>query len=301
MSGLRGEPTVQLRSAYSSDAIIPELAADYRPGEAPEVTLRTVGPRSWVRRWSTDAKGTLAAVPCGEYAVSWKSAGSLRTGTLKVGHERSRFELQSAAAPSSKVEVTGIPDPADSDPGDFLVLIDRSDAAAFLPDTVRDSLAFAPMAGCGVTNLFELPDKPAGDGILRFSCVSPGRYEVRTFRRPRVLSRCVVVPDGVNGTVRVSADFEPQEGRIRGRLRGSDQGKEWIVEARIRGEFSRSQRLRPGGSYEVSGLAPGLYSVWVHREDWGREARRGQPLPESPWKNVVVDGRNTVTLDFDIE
>jgi hypothetical protein len=105
----------------------------------------------------------------------------------------------------------------------------------------------------------------------------------------------------VNGTVRVSADFEPQEGRIRGRLRGSDQGKEWIVEARIRGEFSRSQRLRPGGSYEVSGLAPGLYSVWVHREDWGREARRGQPLPESPWKNVVVDGRNTVTLDFDIE
>jgi hypothetical protein len=291
---------VTLHIAHRADAAIDELAADCRAGRVEDVWLRAAGSRAWVRSWNVTQGGRLESVPLGRYHLSWAAGDACREGRLELTEEAAHFELSAPATPCASVAVTGIPDPARGEVFDALVLVERSERSTLVPATVRDSLGFEAMYGCGWSNWFAIAGHDE-DGTPVFRHVPPGTYELRTHRSPRVLSSCLVVPPEPAGPVRVVADYEPQEGSIHGTLRGPRQPKSWIVEARVRGEYSASKRLHVGGTYELTRLPPGIYSVWASREDWGQQPLRGEPLPESPWRNVAIDGYGSVSLDFDVE
>jgi hypothetical protein len=289
--------SIRMSVQHRRDVSFEQLAADHRSGPVDRVWLIATDTRAWTRAWTVGAEGQLESVPLGRYVAEWTAGGARRHGLLDVGADAVRFEEPAGPPQSVDVVVTGI---RVSDPAADLVLVERSRRSCLLRSAVLWAGNYEWMAGCGVTSWFSFAESDA-DGEPVFRGVPPGHYEIRTRSNPRVLARCFDVPDTASGPLRVAAEFQPRESTIHGTVRGTAQRKSWIVEARIFGESSVTKCLRVGESYEFTNLPPGIYSVWVTREDWGSQPLRGEPLPQSPWRNVLVDGHGDVRLDFDVK
>jgi hypothetical protein len=289
--------SIKMTVQHRRDVTFGELAADLAAGPIDRVWLRATDARAWTKFWNVRPGARLELVPFGRYVADWSAGGGRRHGSLVVGAEAVRFEPSPDSTPSADVLVTGVLCP---DAADDLILVERSRGSCLLPSAVLWAGSWESMAGCGVTSWCAFADSNE-DGTPRFRNVPSGQYEIRARDNPRLVARCFEVPPSARGPLRIAAAFQPRASRLHGVVRGPAQKKSWIVEARIFGESSVTQRVHVGESYEFADLPPGIYSVWVTREDWGSQPLRGEPLPQSPWKNVVVDGRADVRLDFDVK